>query len=231
LEAVGPGAYDFKVISLSGINPLEFVQSVQPLLESRDCAGLLELLKSRWSIEQIVAILTGPHEDARKVAALSLSLVGCRECLPALARQLKDPDPMVNQLAEHAMWSIWLRGGSAEANHEVCRGAKAISQGDYHHAIEHFNQALQICPKFSEAYNQRAIAHYLMQRYDASILDCEKAVELMPIHFGAWAGLGHCEAHQGRLARAVECYEKALSINPHMCQVREAIDQLKLQIA
>jgi tetratricopeptide (TPR) repeat protein len=129
------------------------------------------------------------------------------------------------------MWSIWLRSGSAEANHEVCRGAKAIERGDYQHAISHFNKALQINPKFSEAYNQRAIAHYLLQRYDASILDCEKAVELMPIHFGAWAGLGHCEAQKGNFCRAADCYQRALSINPHMSQIREAIEQLRSQLA
>jgi len=36
----------------------------------------------------------------------------------------------------------------------------------------------------------------------------------MPCHFGAWAGLGHCYAHEGRLAEAVEAYERALEINP-----------------
>ena len=49
----------------------------------------------------------------------------------------------------------------------------------------------------------------------------------MPIHFGAWAGMGHCHAHQGKLHQAVECYERALSINPHMTQVRQAIAELK----
>jgi tetratricopeptide (TPR) repeat protein len=219
------------VISLSGINPLEFVQAVQPLLEARDCAGLHQLLKSRWSAEQIVAVLTCNCEDARKVASLALSLVGCDKCLPALAKQLKDSDPMVNQLAEHAMWSIWFRCGGPEANHQVCRGAESIGRGDYEHAIKHFNAALQINPKFSEAYNQRAIAHYLMQHYDASILDCEKTVELMPIHFGAWAGMGHCETHKGRLCRAADCYQRALAINPHMNEIREAIDQLRSQMA
>ncbi|HMB95927.1 MAG TPA: tetratricopeptide repeat protein [Tepidisphaeraceae bacterium] len=216
--------------SLLTINPLEFVQAVEPLLESRDLSGLLSLIKSRWTAEQIVEILTCSQEDARKVASLALSLVGCNHCLPALAKQLKDPDPMVNQLAEHAMWSIWFRGGSAEANHQVCRGAEAIGRGDHEHAILHFNKALQINPKFSEAYNQRAIAHFLLERYDASILDCETAVELMPIHFGAWAGMGHCHAHQGEFCKAVEFYRRALSINPHMAQIREAIDQLKSQI-
>jgi cytochrome c-type biogenesis protein CcmH/NrfG len=43
--------------------------------------------------------------------------------------------------------------------------------------------------------------------------------------------MGHCNAHQGRLGDAVESYEKALSINPHMCQIREAVHELKARIS
>jgi tetratricopeptide (TPR) repeat protein len=213
------------------VDPDQFVRTVQPVLERKDLPGLMGLLKRLWTAEQIVGLLASQHCDARKVAALSLSLVGCDHCLPALAQQLKDADPMVNQMAEHAIWSIWFRGGSTEANHHVCRGAKAIDRGDYQHAITHFDAALQIFPNFPEAYNQRALVKYLLERFDDSIADCKKAVELMPIHFGAWAGMGHCNAHQGRLIEAVDCYQKALSINPHMCQVRQTVDELQAQIS
>lgn len=214
------------------VDPEEFVKSVKPVLERKDLGGLLALLKKRWTAQEIVSLLVGPCEDARKVAALSLSLVGCDKCLPALADQLKDPDPMVNQMAEHAIWSIWFRGGgSEEANHQLCRGAKAIDRGDYDHAITHFDKALQIAPQFPEAYNQRALAQYLLERFEESLADCKRAVKFMPIHFGAWAGMGHCHAHQGRLSEAVTSYEKALTINPHMCQIREAVGELKSRIS
>ena len=212
------------------VDPTDFVRTVKPVLERKDLPGLLALLKSRWTAGQIVSLLGCGCCDARKVAALSLSLVGGCWCLCELARQLKDPDPMVNQMAEHAMWSIWFRGGTDEANHQVCRGAKAIDRGDCEHAITHFDKAIHLCPDFPEAYNQRALAQYLLERYEQSIADCRKAVELMPIHFGAWAGMGHCHANQGRISQALECYEKALSINPHMGQIREAVGELRLRI-
>lgn len=71
-----------------------------------------------------------------------------------------------------------------------------------------------------------AIANYLAERYEESIIDCQAAIERMPCHFGAWAGMGHCHAHGGRLAEAIECYEHALTINPHLDGIREAVVEL-----
>jgi tetratricopeptide (TPR) repeat protein len=212
---------------VSDIDPAEFVEAVQPVLETQDSQQLLQFLKSRWTASQIIGLLAGSHCDARKVAALCLSLVGCPACLNDLAKQLKDPDPMVNQMAEHAMWSIWFRASTPEANHHLHRGAIAINRRDYRHAITHFNEALELAPGFAEAYNQRAIAKYLLEEYEASIADCLRTVERMPIHFGAWAGMGHCHADLGRIAEAIEAYEKALEINPHLACVRESVAALK----
>lgn len=211
------------------INPVEFVQRVKPVLEARDCCGLLSLLKANWTADQITQLLACPDLDARKVAALALSLVGGRCCVRALADQLKHPDAMVNQMAEHALWSIWFRLGMPEANHQLCRGTQALNQRDYEHAIEHFSRAIELDEHFAEAYNQRALAEYLLERYDASVADCRKAVDLMPCHFGAWAGMGHGYAHVGNLVKAIRCYRKAIEINPHLECLCEAVTELQRQ--
>jgi tetratricopeptide (TPR) repeat protein len=213
------------------IDPASFIACVQPLLAVKDAQGLHALLRSRYSGEQITTLLHSTHDDARKVAALAISLVGTTCCLPKLAPLLRDSDPMVNQMAEHAMWSIWFRSGATpEANKELCRGTKAMNGRDFAAALGHIGRAIEIDPRFAEAYNQRAIIHYLQERYDASIEDCRRAVEYMPLHFGAWAGMGHCHAHLGRPCEAVACYERALSINPHLDGIPQSIDELKKRI-
>lgn len=214
-------------MSGSPIQPEEFVAAVTPLLERQDPCGLLQFLKSRWTAEQIVDLLKSRHCDARKVAALALGLVGGTCCLGPLSEQLRDPDPVVNEMAEHALWSIWCRSGSCPANHALRRGAEAMEAQDLPRAIEQFTRAIEIDPKFAEAYNQRAIAHYLSERWDASIADCQRAVELMPCHFGAWSGMGHSHLHEGRYAEALRCYRKALEINPHLACLTEACEELK----
>ena len=134
---------------------------------------------------------------------------------------------MTNQMAEHALWSIWFRCGTPPANEELVRGADCLTDRRFECAHAHFDRALQLCPDFAEAYNQRAIAHYLQEHYDASIADCRRAIELMPCHFGAWAGLGHSHAHLGQLPEALEAYEKAYALNPHLECVSQAIQELR----
>jgi tetratricopeptide (TPR) repeat protein len=213
------------------IDPAEFIATVQPVLEAQDPAALLVLLKSRWRREQIQSLLSSDNCDARKVAALALALVGTKCCVHSLAAQLQHPDPMVNQMAEHALWSIWFRSGSScEANHDLCRGTQALNRQQYDQAISHFSHALELDPTFAEAYNQRAIVKYLQERYDECLEDCRRAVDRMPCHFGAWAGMGHCHAHEGRFADALDCYRKALAINPHLSGIPQVIRELNKKL-
>ncbi|HZZ44349.1 MAG TPA: tetratricopeptide repeat protein [Tepidisphaeraceae bacterium] len=190
--------------------------------------GLLALLKATWTPEQIVSLLGCEVCDARKVAALALALVGGKCCVPPLVEQLKDSDRMVNEMAEHALWSIWLRGSDKpQANHEVARGSQALDRREFECAIRCFDRAIELDGGFAEAYNQRAIANYLQEKYEESAGDCRRTVERMPGHFGAWAGLGHSLAHVGKLAEALEAYRVALKINPHLSCVREMVEELE----
>ena len=188
---------------------------------------MVEMIKGRWDHKQIAELFACPDCDARKVAALAFGLVGSKCCLKKLVPLLRDADPVVAQMAEHAMWSVWFRSGTPDANHQVCRGTRALSRGDTEHAIEHFTRAIELDPNFAAAYNQRAIAKFLLERFEDCIDDCRMTVELMPFHFGALAGLGHCHAHEGRLVPALKCYEKALAINPHMDDVRQTVEELR----
>jgi tetratricopeptide (TPR) repeat protein len=133
---------------------------------------------------------------------------------------------MVNQMAEHAMWAIWFRCGTPEANQLTSRGADLMSRREFDLAIDHFTRAIKLSPNFAEAYNQRAIAYFLKEDFDRSIEDGQQTVKLNPDHFGAWAGMGHCHAHEGRVCDALRCYRRALEINPHLEGAKEALTEL-----
>src|SRR5437867_1289050 len=110
------------------IDPSEFIRAIQPLLEHQDLNGLLSLLYSRWNCDQLRTLLHSDHLDAKKVALLAVGLVGTPRSVPELAVELRHPDPMVNEMAEHALWSVWFRSGTPQANHELARGAQAIER-------------------------------------------------------------------------------------------------------
>ena len=223
LQAVEP--------DIQPIDPDRFIAQVQPLLERVDLPGLLHLVKTEWKREQIEQLMQSEHTDAKKVALLAVGMVGQDCCLPKLVKHLRDPDPVVHEMTEHAMWSIWFRlGKSPEANHQLARGAQALERKDYEHALKHFNRALELDPDFAEAYNQRALANYLLERYEESVQDCERTVERMPMHFGALAGMGHCYAHLGKMREAIDSYERALAIHPHFDCLREAIPELRARL-
>ena len=207
-------------------NAHEFIAIVKPALEAQDWGALTSTINAHWTDRQLVGLLYDDNADARKLAALAVGLIGRAACLPDLQAKLRDADRMVVDMAEHAMWQIWFRGGCDAANAHLARGAELLNRSETDEAVDLLNKAIALSPDFAEAYNQRAIAHYLAERYAASIADCEKVIELMPLHFGAWCGLGHSHLALGESDEALRAYRKALSVNPHLECVAELVQEL-----
>jgi tetratricopeptide (TPR) repeat protein len=213
----------------SAINPEEFKSTVERSLSQGRVEEALEYVRARWTAGQIVTLLRDPSADVRKVAALALSLVGDGGSIRPLAVVLHDADVMVAQVAEHALWSIWFRQGNPRSVGLVKCGNNHLHHGNYVCAVEKFSQAIQEDGQFAEAYNQRAIAHYLCERFAESIADCKAALALIPQHFGAMSGMGHCYAHQENWQEARHCYRLALAIHPRLEGIETSlshIDQL-----
>ncbi|MGC4034102.1 MAG: tetratricopeptide repeat protein [Tepidisphaeraceae bacterium] len=207
----------------------DFVSRVKPALEAQDWDALMTTLNTYWTTDQIIGLLSHKSCDARKIAALAVGLIGQSRCLPELSARLRDSDRMVCDMAEHAMWQIWFRGGSSVANAELARGAEALNQQQIDQAMAHLNKAIALSPDFAEAYNQRAIAHYMAERFEESVHDCERVIQLMPLHFGAWCGLGHSYLAMGDVEEALRAYRKALKLNPHLECVAELVQELAEQ--
>lgn len=223
-------AYHWAVRTVPPIDSELFVKLLKPLLEKHDLQALVLTVRAHWELDQVVSILSGPSQDARKVALLTLSCIGDKSCILPLMKQLKDQDEVVYGMAEHALWSVFFRSGTCSANHEVCRGTKLLDAGRFDDAEKHFTRAIEIDSTFAEAFNQRAVAHYLRDNYKASIDDCDEAIERMPCHFGAWSGKGHALLQLGQLHDAADCYRKAVEIHPHLDCVRETLAEIDFRL-
>ncbi|WP_013322355.1 tetratricopeptide repeat protein [Gloeothece verrucosa] len=132
-----------------------------------------------------------------------------------LLQELKDLNEAVREAATAQLWRIWFEQ-KGELGLELLRRAQIFLESGQLEQVEAIlNETIDHYPDFAEAWNRRAVLYYLQERFEASKQDCEKVVKLNPIHFGAWHGLGLCEAALGNYAEAINAFRKALEIQPH----------------
>lgn len=209
------------------VNSEEFLNLVRPAIA--DCCpdDLACMVSERWTPRQLCSLLRHESVDVRKAACAVLGLVGDDRAMYCLSGSLQDDSPEVCELAEHALWSIWFRSGSPEAQGDFRRGLKAMEDNQPAEAARYFRRAHETDPNFAEAYNQCGIAHYMLEQYDRAMEDCLKAVELVPFHFGALTGLGHCHACAGDLHEAARAYRRALRVHPRMEAIATALQRIE----
>lgn len=207
-----------------------FVALARPILASGDASQLARAVGYRWSASQIAGLLSHTDPDVRRLAAVTVGLVGDRTIACRLAVALLDRDEQVVKMAEHGLWTLWFRSGSDAARESFEDGLTLLNQQRPHDAIDKFQQATQIDPHFAEAYNQCAIAHEALEQWRDGITDCRRAIQHMPCHFGAIACMGHCFAQMNDLYRALACYREAVRIHPRLLGIRAALDRLERSI-
>lgn len=128
------------------------------------------------------------------------------------------------------IWMEWSKSGSAAVDLLLRRGEEALTMGDLPAAIDHATAAIDNAPDFAEAYNLRATAFFQMGEYGLSLGDIGRVLALNPRHFGAMAGLGAIFEELNQPGKALEAYDEALKVNPHMLDVKAAIARIDTQI-
>ncbi len=212
------------------IDAEDFMGVVGPLLDGGEPTRLAAAITARWRPRQLGPLLRHEGVEVRRLAALALGLVGDSSVTACLTRALRDADEQVHQMAEHGLWSIWFRGGDPEAYEPFRAGVAQLDAGAYKSAIEQFCRATAIDPDFSEAFNQTAIAQYLLGRWRGALDNCRHVISQVPCHFGALTGMGHSHAELGDLGQALECYRRSLSVNPRMPGIIGAVRRLEARL-
>ena len=94
-------------------------------------------------------------------------------------------------------------------------------------ALVSFNTVIELKPEFAEGWNKRATLYYLMGKFSLSINDVERTLALEPRHFGALSGLGLIHMALEKPARAMNAFERALVVHPHMLHAKLMIEKLR----
>ena len=128
---------------------------------------------------------------------------------------------------EIVIWNIWTLHGDETVDGEMRRGIEAMSAGHLPAAVEAFDTVIALDPDHAEGWNKRATAYYYMGRFDDSVRDIGRTLALEPRHFGALSGLGMIFLDLGREHAALEVFERAQAIHPHLAAVNARIQALR----
>jgi tetratricopeptide (TPR) repeat protein len=177
--------------------------------------------------EQALADLRKPDVEARRQAAAWLGELGATADAPALLAGLRDADDVVRALAENSLWQVWSRSGDAAVDGLFQIGVEQMQRGAGPAAIETFTQIIRQKPDFAEGWNKRATVYFLMGEYEKSLKDCDEVMKRNPHHFGALAGYGQIYLRLNQPERALDYFQRALTVNPNLAGVEDAVEQLK----
>lgn len=148
--------------------------------------------------------------------------------LDTLFAKLRDPASGSSVLRiEPEIWSEWMQGGTPEQNDALVKATASMNLADFANAEKQLNTILAKTQDFPEVWNKRATLYFLMGRFDESLADIVKTLDLEPRHFGALSGRGMIYQRLGRDAEAITAFKDALAIHPNLVGARIAVKQLE----
>ena len=125
------------------------------------------------------------------------------------------------------IWEIWRESSDDEINKLMYAGVSAMTTGRLRRAERIFDEIIYKAPEFAEGWNKRATIYYFLQEYQKSAADVRQTLLLEPRHFGATAGLGLIFLSLDYYESALEAFQQALNINPHLTGPKQQIKRLE----
>lgn len=208
------------------------VDYYEAFLRDRDLGQFRDRVMVRYTEGTLGRVLAAsPSTTARRAAVLALGVVGNFEASnPALGRAMRDPDPVVRTMAESALWAVWYRADSPENNQTLEQVRLLINAQQTDEAVELAGRLIAAAPRFAEAFNQRAIALFMLGRFAESAEDCQRVLQLNPYHVGALSGLVQCQLQAGKARDALLSLRRLAKLQPYSQSIQRNIEELEAQI-
>jgi tetratricopeptide (TPR) repeat protein len=201
----------------------------ETFLRDHDAERFQQQVSARYTQGTLARLIESGNLSARRAAVLSLGLFGTMESNAALARALRDSDPAVRDLAGNALWALWFRADTPENNALLEQVRLLIGHDRLAEAVALSSRLIARAPNFAEAYNQRAIAHYLQGHFQESAADCHQVLERNAYHFGALAGLAQCQLHLNQRPEALKTLRRALRLQPFSERLKKDVAALEAE--
>ena len=171
------------------------------------------------------------------VILISLSFVSNAEenydkQLNNLFNQLKSTSSSIAaKEIESEIWKIWTTHPSEESLTNLLeKGSYYMSQNQLTSAHNVFSKAIELDPKWAEAWNKRATVLYLMGNYELSQNDIDEVLKIEKRHFGALSGQGMVQTALKNYQKAIDSYVEAHKVYPAMKTPLMMIEKLQILI-
>lgn len=147
--------------------------------------------------------------------------------LKALFRELSSPEPARSpEEIEDMIWALWSSHEDRLAEETMAAAIEALETGSLQTAKPLLDHLVAKHPDWAEAWNKRATLAFIEKRDADSMLDIAQTLRLEPRHFAAISSFGDICLRHGRLNEARASFQIALSINPHMEELRDMLENL-----
>lgn len=150
--------------------------------------------------------------------------------IPALLDDLRNTNEAVRDRASRELWRLWFEQKGTIGLETLRRVQLLLEMRDLDKAARLLNKLISQQPDFAEAWNRRAVLHYVQGRYWEAIADCQEAIRLNPIHFGALHGLGLCHMAIGNYRSAIHAFHRALEVQPFSIENQRLILECTLKL-
>jgi tetratricopeptide (TPR) repeat protein len=192
----------------------------QQYLVDQDADRFGRHVAKRYNVGTLERLAATGDRMVRRAAILALGTMADYGANATMGRALHDEDRGVRMLAENGIRQLWCRVGTAAQRRELERIIDLNASKQFDEASARASRLIQQAPWMAECWNQRALARFNLRQFAESIADCVQTLEINPYHFGAATGMGQCQLKLNDHRKALECFRRALKLNPNLEGVR-----------
>ena len=126
------------------------------------------------------------------------------------------PDQAAARRLASEIWTLWTQPDDPVLAERMAQVLSRLGMADLGGAVALLDQMVADYPDYAEGWNQRATVNFLLGRYDESLADIERTLQLEPRHFGALAGRSLIYLQLDERDLALEAIRQALDIHPFL---------------